>query len=262
MVTLTGDNNYSGIYDSISVLGGANYGGHDDFDATDGNEVFMFGNLQYKSTTVTDNSYDGSGNLVTGGTYQSTATGTSNDTLHFSFSGSEAQHFTFEAWNGLQNGHESYNGVENAYEAWLATLPTGVQFSDGISGQFQSGQDHSTTPPTPTYTEFDGYLHADVAGTGITADHGGAKTLLGFSVGSDHIALDGITTELAFDENFTVTSTTHQSANNNVVHDTTITFNGGNWSVDLYGVDSTSLTTEADLQHFAWSQLTSNGQSV
>jgi hypothetical protein len=246
-VTLTGDNNYTGIYDDLWVLGGANNGGHDDTDNGSTN-VFLFGNLQYKNTTVTDTSNDGTGTLVSSSTYQTTATGTSADTLHFTFNVSEGEHFTWDAWGGLSGSNAAYNGVESSYESWLASLPAGYTLSDPVSGVFND-------PPGDPAT-FNGFDTADVAGSGISAAFGGAKTLLGFSVGSDHIALDGVTGESTFDANFTVTSTTHISSNGNTVHDTTIMLNGGSWSVDLYGVDTTSLSGDSQaLKDFAWNSV-------
>jgi hypothetical protein len=254
-VTLTGDNNYTGIYDSLWVLGGANNGEHDDTD-NGSTDVFLFGNLQYKSTTVTDTSYDGTGTLVSSNTYQTTATGTSADTLHFTFNVSEGEHFTWDAWGGLSGSNAAYNGVESSYESWLASLPASYTLSDPVSGDFVSGKDTTTHPPTDIYTTFNGYDAADVAGIGITAAFDGDKTLLGFSVGSDHLALDGITSESMFDANFTVTSTAHTSANGNTVHDTTITLNGGGWSVDLYGIDTTSFNNDSQaLKDFAWNNV-------
>jgi len=86
-VTLTGNNNYSGIYHDVDVLGGANAGGGTYYDtnhfgSTPGgaidNETFLFGNLQHTSTTTTTGD-------ISSGSYNTTATGTSGDTLVFSF---------------------------------------------------------------------------------------------------------------------------------------------------------------------------------
>lgn len=275
-VTLTGDNNYSGVYDTITVLGGANYGGHNDFDTTDSNEVFMFGNLQYKSTTITDKSYDGTGTDVTSGTYQSTATGSSNDTLHFHFTfhagtpggtsnfltDGSPQDYASDATGATQNGyptgdgdatyqsHSSDASWNSTYADWQSTQPTGTTYSDPVTIETgvtknNGGTDHyitlnveATAPGTPDT---------------LTADHGGNKSLLGFSVDSDHIALDGVT-EAQFEQYFTINASSHTSANNNTVNDTVISLGSwdnsthtseGNWSVDLYGVSVATLQANA-----------------
>lgn len=277
-ITLTGDNNYSGTYDSsiwgsMYVLGGANDGGHDDTDAITGNEVFVFGNLQHKSTTVTDATYDGTGTLVDGSqgtTFQTTASGTSNDTMHFDFTlhhGAPGGTLTFQIPDGSPDadGDANYqtdasaSGVTNSYNSWVASLPAGYTLNNDPvtveTGVHTEGPDHTLTDPDVNVTLAG--ITATAAGTPdtLTADHGGDKTLLGFSVGSDHIALDGVTDESMFDTYFTVNNAaTHQSANNNTVHDTTITLNGGSWSVDLYGVDLSAMS-QADAAHYVYTNV-------
>jgi hypothetical protein len=282
-VTLTGDNNYSGTYDSIDVLGGANYGGHDDFDAKDGNEVFMFGNLQYKSTTITDTSYDGDGNTITSGTYQSTATGTSNDTLHFHFTFHEGSaggtsNFLTDAapqdYTADTDGDANYQAQSDAsawntnYATWhAAELALGATFSDPTT--IETGVNNGHPDPDVNLT-LD--ITANLPGTPatLTADNTGDKTLLGFSVGSDHIALDGVD-ESKFDQYFTINSSTHTSANNNTVNDTVISLgawtdadhtSAGGWAVDLYGVNVTDLQAAATtagetLQHYVYTTIVS-----
>lgn len=291
-VTLTGDNNYSGIYDNIWVLGGANHGGNSDSDTTTGNEVFMFGNLRYKSTTVTDNP-DGTAQDVTGGTYQSTATGSSNDTLHFSFTfhagtpgathnfltEAAPQDYASDALGANTNGHPTgdgdadYQAQSDAtawttnYTAWHTALAAeGATFTDSTTIETGVKGVHNPTDPDVNLT-LD--ITAKLPGTPdtFTADHGGDKTLLGFSVGSDHVALDlsggGSVSEAQFEQYFTISSSTHQSANHNTVNDTVISLNGGGWDVDLYGVNTADLQAAATtagetLQQYVYNTIVSH----
>lgn len=282
-VTLTGDNNYTGTYDDVQVLGGANSGGNTDYDTTIGDETFMFGNLQQQGAhhaITTDTSGD-----VTSGTWNSTATGSSNDTLHFGFTFHNAvaggtsnfltsgdipnpAHFVADG-----DGDANYTSTADDsawtsnYTAWQATQPPGTTYSD--STVIETGV--STGHPDGTGSVTLDVLATSPGGTPAseTADHAGAKVLLGFSVGSDHIALDTVTQD-QFNSYFNVTSTTHISTNGNVVHDTTITLTDGSghdltggtaWSVDLYGVDSTAIgdastpAGEQALQTWAWNNV-------
>jgi hypothetical protein len=289
-VTVTGNNNYSGTYTSADydyfwVLGRANNGGHEDFDVNDGNEVFVFGNLQYKSTTVTDTNYvddsNSSGTSVSDGTYQTTATGTSADTLHFGFTFHEAQpgdivsffdsafwypyshpdyDFTYET-NGSASNLQGY------YDQWVASLGSTYQFSGSTDIECLENNSTDGSNGNDT-TAHDNYLTLNVTATApgtdasLTSDNGGDKTLLGFSVGSDHIALDNVTDESMFSQYFTIDNTaTHQSANDNTVHDTIISLeDGSSWSVDLYGVDTSGFDTSTDagkqaLTDYVWNNI-------
>lgn len=283
-VTLTGDNNYTGNYtDPFYVLGGANNGGHNDFDTGIGNEVFMFGNVTYgpakTSVTITDTTYDGGGTLLTDSshTYQSTATGSSNDTLHFDFTvgtgtvqtsnfltdhGTPQDYYPDTDDSGAVNYYAESNisAWNSNYSAWLAdhsgwTLSS-LTTVETSAAAHDSDLHEATDSPDDIWSG--DIVATHTTGGSVTADYTGAKTLLGFSVGSDHIALDGhdgVTslTEDQFNANFTVTSTQHTSSNNVIVNDTTISLTGGNWSVDLYGVDTTAVV--GDLHDWAWSNV-------
>ncbi|QQO20313.1 hypothetical protein JJB98_10520 [Bradyrhizobium diazoefficiens] len=269
-IVLTGDNNYSGDYNfntfgTFHVLGGANSGGQTVDDTGDGNEVFMFGNLQYKGTTFTENNFSDD----TTHTYQSTATGTSNDTLHFGFtfpgSGGTESFFDSTFWNQATNGDgdntyetdAALNGVNNKLADWQAVeLTAGATLSGSQLIEYNESSAHNNG--TTTLTNVTATLPGEDT---PTADHAGAKTLLGFSVGSDHIALDTVTQD-QFNTYFTVASTTHTSTNGNVVNDTTITLTDGHgialtgdaaWSVDLYGVNTTAVS--GDLHDYAWNNI-------
>src|SRR3569832_2262619 len=83
--TLTGDDNYSGTYSNVDVLGAASAGGGTFTDtnlyanlAPSGPEVFLFGDLQFRSNVVSSGD-------VTSGTYNTTGTGSAGDTMVFDF---------------------------------------------------------------------------------------------------------------------------------------------------------------------------------
>lgn len=310
-VIVTGNNNYTGTYTDLWVLGGANNGGHDDTD-NGSTDVFMFGNLGAGKTLVTDTSYDGTGTLVSAGTYQSTATGTSGDTLHFSFTdhpavpGATSDFLTssYLVQGNIQTDpdHDASSGlatlsntsaINGDYLAWVNSLTggsytlisdavtaaqnAGYGFSDSETIETSAGNPHSNfdssgvvshTDSTPVDTDTESYwtglVDATAPGTPetLTADHGGAKVALGFSVGSDHIALDNVTSESMFDAFFTVAGSHHTLTNGNTVNDTTITLNGTTvetaWSVDLYGVDLSAQGDAAAQAHYAWTTIVSH----
>lgn len=258
MVTLTGDNNYTGTYNDIVVLGGDQYGGNSWTDTTNGAETYLFGNLHYKNTD--DHTL---GQDVTGGTWNTTATGTSNDTLHF--------HFTFTPGTGgtsnfLMDGQipmgqfgpdtdgdatyqseANHNAWETNYQAWQAAQPIGTTYTDPVTIETKVGKTGELI------ITLDIQANSPSTSDSLTADHTGNKTLLGFSVDSDHIALDDVT-EARFEQYFTVNASSHTSANNNTVNDTVISLGNwdnsthtseGNWSVDLYGVSVATLQANA-----------------
>lgn len=292
---LTGNNLYSGTYDSsvFNVLGLHNTTASDD---TTGSEVFMFGDLQYKNSVVANDTQLNTDISSGDSQFQSTHTGSSDDTLVFHFTpdgGTPVTHsflteaapqdyasdaVSFTGGNGFDagDGDANYQAQSDAsawntnYATWLASLPSGYTLS-GSTTTIETGVNGGHPDPDATIA-LD--ITATTPGTfdNLTAVHTGDKTLLGFTVGSDHITLDGVGTgatgETTFDQFFNVTSTVHTSLNGNVVNDTTITLTDGSghdligphaWSVDLYGVDTTSLTNESDLQQFVWSQVTTNG---
>lgn len=259
-VTLTGDNNYTGTYDNLWVLGGANNGGHDDTD-NGSTDVFMFGNLGAGKTLVTDTSHDDTGTFLSSGTLQSTATGDSHDTLHFGF------HFHPGSEGGVLG---TFAGPSEDSQSALSTEYTAFLVSVGIDPAVW--QQNNATDPLPGYGDGDVesitwtqgqatqtryYEATPTSGEGtdayFTVDHSGNKTLLGFSVDSDHIALDGVT-EAQFEQYFTINASSHTSANNNTVNDTVISLGNwdnsthtstGGWSVDLYGVSVATLQANA-----------------
>jgi hypothetical protein len=298
-ITITGDNNYTGTYDDpMYVLGGANNGGHDDTDTGNGDEIFVFANLQYKNTKVTDTTYDGTGTHVADGTtWQTTADSTSNDTLHFGFTFHAAQPGNTSSYLIEGNiphafpdpDHDATSDIATTaddhavaanYLDWVNSL-TGGTFSnltDAMNAAEQAGYTFSDSQtietnalhndsdmttghdPQPVPDTFwSGLVDATAPGTpaSMTADHGGDKALLGFTVGSDHIALDGVTQD-QFSQFFTVDNTaTHLSANNNTVHDTVIALDGGSWSVDLYGVDLSAMSAH-DAAAYVWQNVISH----
>lgn len=273
-VTIAGSNLYSGTYDDpyFWILGGANNGGHDDADTISGDETFVFGNLQYRSNVITDTNYsDDSGTLFSGDatkSYQVTASGTSNDTLHFSFTFHEATPGgvlgTFTPDPG-SDGKLQQNELSTEYSHFLESLGIDPSIwaqnssTDPLPGYGDGTAESATVYTGPTNTTTRYYEATPTSGTGtpasLTADYTGAKTLLGFSVGSDHIGLDGVTQDY-FNTYFNVASTTHTSANNNTVNDTVISLGDGtSWQVDLLGVDTTAIGDEQALKDYVWANI-------
>lgn len=272
-VTLTGDNNYSGVYTDVDVLGGASAGGTTTTDTNafaaldpNGKEYFLFGNLHAGSHTTS------SGDVTTG-TFNTTATGDSGDTLVFKFTfdpghaGATSDFLTsdFAIGGGLLNGDQpslrpdtdgdaDYQSTADAsawttqYDAWVASLGQGYTFSGPTSIETNVSNGH----PDP-----DVNVTLDIIGTAagtdptLTSDDAGVKVLLGFAVGSDHLSLDGhsTVTQDEFNQFFQVTASSHLSANNNTVNDTVISLDDHTWSVDLYGVDVGALTTAYNVLH-------------
>jgi hypothetical protein len=270
-VTLTGDNNYSGVYTDVDVLGGANYGGGTFTDTNafasldpSGTEYFLFGNLNFRSDKV----FSGD---VTTGTYAVTATGNAGDTLVFDFTytagttGDTFNFFTSGFSPGGPGGDNparqpdtdgdadwqsaaSASGWNSAYADWQASLGSGYVYSNsttietGVNGGHPDPDNNITLAITATGPSTQATL---------TSDYAGEKILLGFAVGSDFINLDGHSTltDALFNQFFTVTTSTHQSANHNTVTDTVLSLDGNSWSVDLYGVNVAALTTAYNTLH-------------
>lgn len=277
-VTLTGDNNYSGSYSNVDVLGGASAGGGTFTDTNlyanldpSGNEYFLFGNLKSGSTTVSSGD-------ITSNIYTTTATGAAGDTLVFDFTfdpghaGGTSNFLTssYAISGGLQNGDQpslqpdtdgdaNYQSTANAdgwntqYAAWVASLGPGYTFSDPTTIETSV----TANNPHPDQNDPDVNITLDITATApgsaptLTSDYAGTKVLLGFAVGSDHLSLNGHSTitDDEFNQFFTVTASTHQSANNNTVNDTIIALADHSWSVDLYGVNVGSLTSAYNTAH-------------
>jgi hypothetical protein len=277
-VTLTGDNNYSGTYSNVDVLGALSAGGGTYTDTNhyanldpNGFEYFLFGDLQFRSNVVSSGD-------VTSGTYQTTATGSSTDTLVFDFTfdpghtGGTSNFLTssYALSGGLANGDQpalqadtdgdaayqstaSANAWTTQYDAWVASLGSGYTFSDPTT--IETGV--TANNPHPDQSDPDVNISLDVTATAagspptLTSDYAGTKVLLGFTVGYDHLSLNGhsTVTDALFNQYFSVTASTHQSANNNTVTDTIVGLNDHSWSVDLYGVDVGSLTSAYNTAH-------------
>lgn len=264
-ITLTGDNNYSGVYSNVDVLGGANHGGgtFEDisaFSALDPNgiEFFMFGNLNYRSDVIF------SGDHSTG-TYAATTTGGAGDTLVFDFTlnaGGSSGTFNFltsgfelGALSADTDGDADYqspadvNGWNSQYAAWQTSLGAGVTYSDPTTIETGVHGGRTLTDPDANLT-----LNIMASGStspSLTSDFAGQKVLLGFAVGSDFLNLNGHSaiTDDVFNQYFQVTASSHQSANHNTVNDTVVSLNDGSWSVDLYGVNVAALTTGYNIAH-------------
>jgi hypothetical protein len=274
MTTLTGDDNFSGSYTDIFVLGAAIGGSTGTIyaDTPDGgNETFMFGDLQHKSTVETSGD-------ITSGTFQSTATGTGGDEVDFNFtfhagtggtSNFLTDGFSPQDYTADSDGDATYQAQsdDNAwltnYANWQASQPAGTTYSDPVT--IETGVNNGHPDPDANLT-LDIQATTPGASPYYTADDGGNKILLGFTVATDtnpgdHIGLN--VDKTTFEQYFTVNADTHISANNNVVNDTVISLGNftastgtaagdhaygtseGNWSVDLYGVSVASLQTAA-----------------
>jgi hypothetical protein len=272
-VTLTGDNNYSGTYSDVDVLGGANSGGSTFTDTnlftnldSNGTEYFLFGNLKSGSTTVSSGD-------ITSNIYTTTATGSAGDTLVFDFTfdpghAAGASGFltsSFALSGGLTNGDQpslqpdtdgdaNYQSTADAsawntqYAEWVASLGPGYTFSGPTT--IETGVNNGHPDPDVNVT-LDVTATAPGSAPTLTSDYAGAKVLLGFAVGSDHLSLNGHSTltDAEFNQFFTVTASSHQSANSNTVNDTMIGLADHSWSVDLYGVDVGNLTSTYNTAH-------------
>jgi hypothetical protein len=275
-VTLTGDNNYTGVYSDVDVLGGGSNGGGSFTDTNaftsldpNGTEYFLFGNLHSSGPSgVTISTGD-----ITSGSYGTTATGDSGDTLVFSFNfdpghaGGTSNFLTssFAIGGGLQNGDQpslqpdtdgdaDYQSTADdsawhtQYDAWVASLGPGYTFSDPTTIETNVSNGH---PDPDVNVTLDITATAPSSDPTLTSDYAGQKVLLGFAVGSDHLNLDGDSTitQDEFNQFFEVTASSHLSANNNTVNDTVISLDDHTWSVDLYGVDVGALTTAYNTLH-------------
>ncbi|HSV02895.1 MAG TPA: hypothetical protein VLI41_06780 [Phenylobacterium sp.] len=272
-VTLTGDDNYSGVYTDVDVLGGATAAGTTSTDMNafagldpNGKEYFLFGNLHAGSHTTSTGD-------VTSGSYNTTATGDSGDTLVFDFTfdpghaGGASNFLTssFALSGGLQNGDQpslqpdidgdaDYQSTAAAsawttqYNAWVASLGPGYTFSGPASIETSVSNGH---PDPDVNVTLDVTATAPGSAPTLTSDYAGVKVLLGFAVGSDHLSLDGHSTitQDEFNQFFEVTASSHLSANNNTVNDTIIGLDDHTWSIDLYGVNVGDLTTAYNALH-------------
>jgi len=250
-LTLTGDDNFSGYYTDIFVLGaaiGGNSGGtYTDTNAFDGgNETFMFGDLQHKSTVISTEMDE------TTGTYQSTATGTGGSEVDFHFTlatstttetsdflhghdisvdadgssdpfGTGATGPYYETSADVQS-YYSWLADHSATDGWVLTNQASIEFgADQQDGTVGQKIDDDSNPNNFLANIDTNATKNDTTVTGLTADDTGNKILLGFTVdptAGDHIGLN--VDKATFEQYFTVNADTHISANNNVVNDTVI----------------------------------------
>jgi hypothetical protein len=239
--TITGPTPYEGTYTDVTVVG-TNTTVSDD----DGNhDTYVLGN---------ENTQPANGNITI------TASGTSNDTISYSFDVSvlAGQTFNFLDFSHPQlalTGTEqdgTIDGTSNAnanawysqYDAWIASLGDlgQYQFSGELDVQAWQKAKQGTVV---TDVNLDGVIATKAGETTITSnDVGSHDTTLGFAVGSDHIDLGANVTQSIFENYFTVTSTNHADDHGNTIQDTTISL-GSDWSVDLYGVDTSALSGQA-----------------
>jgi hypothetical protein len=238
--TITGPTPYEGTYTDITVVGTNNT-----VSDTDGNhDTYVLGNENLNAA-----------NKIT-----ITASDTSNDTIAYSFDVNvlAGQTFNFLDFSHPQltlTGNEqdsTIDGTSNAnanawysqYDAWVASLGDlgQYQFSGELDVQAWQKAKQGTVV---TDVNLDNIVATKAGETTVTSnDAGSHDTVLGFAVGSDHIDLGANVTQSIFENYFTVTSTTHNDDHGNAIHDTTISL-GSDWSVDLYGVDTSALSGQA-----------------
>jgi hypothetical protein len=253
-IAITNPTPYEGVYTAVTALG--TNASVSDTNGT--NDTYVDGNLSF---------HPNNGNI------DITAGGSANDTISYSFNinvtaGTTSSFLDWshpqltltdsDASDGTLGGtsQANPNAWLSQYAAWIASLGTGYTLDQTTLDVLASQSAKKGTIVTDVHLQG---LTATIGGTTTVTsnDAGSHDTVLSFAVGSDHINLGANVTESVFDNYFVISPTTHSDDHGNPINDTTISLQGGSWSVDLYGVDAQAAAALAsqDVHTYVWNNI-------